>query len=419
MKMALEKYKKEYERGKIKRLVDQIKKERGGRQFTYGEIPDTVVTKRYFPLGKHSWRTYKELGYEQFVEALLPSISDALIYDVFKIRLDDALHSAQQVISGEFKHPEKSIVWSIYPPVVPLRGDLAQGTNKLIYGESIDISFTSILDTSNEIYFILNGHLEDGIPVDWWLVGPQDELLERRHQKLGVKLKDLPKKIKTNANLGFRCIDILRDVRNERTPQWASSPYNVAIVNISSILSFFVEPSVWEIGGMLYDGINSKRVYGMPDSWFSYVPWPPFFSMLMYLSRPDFMVRLIGLITNHKLVIQLFEEEVQSYVKDLEPELYEEYFIGVHSEGAYWPLQSLGCKPPDLKNKKTYLDEDALCRWEYPEGERITPEHLGMTIEEFTRGIYLDISHETVPWSIDPKEQIISTGWGTKLKFVK
>ena len=94
-------------------------------------------------------------------------------------------------------------------------------------------------------------------------------------------------------------------------------------------------------------------------------------------------------------------------------------FIGGYSEGAYWPSQSLGCEPPNLKNKKTYQSEEALATWNYPEGEKISPESLDMTIEEYTKGVYLDISHETVPWSVDPKEEIISTGWGTKIQFKK
>ncbi len=417
--MSLDKYTKDYERGRIKRLVDKIRAERGGRQFTYGEIDDGMVSKRYFPLGKHLWRVYRELGYEQFIEEFLPEVSDAMIYDVFKIRLDEAIRAAQEVISGKIGFPDKMAAWSIFPPVVPLRGDLAQGTMKLMYGESIDISFICNLDTKNEIFFILNGHLEDGIPVDWWLVGPEDELLDRRHQKLGIKLRDLPKKMNYNTNLGFRCTELLKDVRNERTPQWAQSPYNVAIVYISSIMSFLIEPSVWETGGMLWDGINAHRIYGMPDSWFTYVPLPSFISMLMYMSRADFIMRLVGLGTHHKVVIQTFEEEIQKYLKDLEPELYEEYFIGIYSEGAYWPKQSLGCKPPNLKKKKTYQSEEALANWYYPEGDRITPEALGLSVEEYTKGLYLDITHEMEPGSVDPKDCIISKGWGTKTKVLK
>ena len=409
---------KNYDKGKIKRLVDQVRAERGGAPFTYGEIDDKVVTKRYFPMGKHLWSVYRDLGYEHFIDSLMGEISDSVIYDVFKIRLDDALIAAREVINGKNKNPEKSISWSIFPPVVPLRGDLAQGTMKLMYGDSIDISFIAILDTSNEIFFILNGHLEDGIPVDWWLVGPEDDLLNRRHQKLGVKFRDLPKNVKNNTVLGERCTEILKDIRNERTPQWQGSTYNVAVVYMSAITSFLIEPSTWEVGGMLWDGMNSKRVYGMPDYYFCYSPWPSFFMMLMNLERSNFTSKLVGLATQHKLVIQSFEDKIQNYLGTLEPEIFNEYFKKTYQDGAYWPVQSLGCKPPNLKNKKTYESEEALTKWEYPPGDRITPESLNMSIEEYTKGVFLDISHENEPWSVDPKDKIISKGWGTNLKFV-
>jgi len=409
----VEKAVKEYDKGHIKRIVDEIRRERENRPFTWSEIDDSVVTKRYFPLGRHLWRIYRELGYEHFLNEFLPMVSDEVIYDVFKIRLDEAIQAAQKVMNGENPHPEKTISWSIFPPVVPLRGDLAQGTMKIMYGSDIDISFIVILDTSNEIFFILNGHMSDGIPVDWWLVGPEDELLERRHQKLGVKIRDLPKKIKDNTKMGYRCIEVLKDVRNERTPQWATTPYNVAIVYMSAIMSFLIEPSVWETGGMLWDGINSKRVYGMPDNWFSYVPWPTFISMLMYLARPIFMHRIVGLGTQ-QLVVQVFEDRIQDFIRDLEPEIYDEFFVETYKQGVYWPVQSLGCKPPNLKKKKTYQDEEALATWNYPPGDRITPECLDMDVPEFTKGILFDINHETEPWSVDPKKKILATGWGTK-----
>ena len=71
-----------------------------------------------------------------------------------------------------------------------------------------------------------------------------------------------------------------------------------------------------------------------------------------------------------------------------------------------------------MKSKKTYESEELLAKWEYPPGDRITPESLGMTIEEFTKGVLFDIDVNTEPGSVDPKEKIISTGWGTQMKYV-
>ena len=99
-------------------------------------------------------------------------------------------------------------------------------------------------------------------------------------------------------------------------------------------------------------------------------------------------------------------------MKDIEPELYDEFFKKTYEDGAYWPKQSLNCKPPNLKSKKTFESEELLATWEYPPGDRITPEVLGMTVEEFTKGVLFDIDITTEPWSVDPKESILSAYTG-------
>ncbi|NHI93474.1 MAG: hypothetical protein EAX96_13385 [Candidatus Lokiarchaeota archaeon] len=408
---------KEYDKGRVKRLVDDIKLGRNGKTFTYGEITDDLVTKRFFPLSRHLWRVYKEIGYT-FIDDFLPDLSDALIYDVAKLRLDDAIQSAKNIVDGNNKYPEKTLTWSVIPPVLALRGDLAQGTMKLIYGDSCDVSFIGIFDTQNEILGIFNGHVEDGVPVDWWVVGPDDGLLDRRHRKLGIKLKDLPKKSKNIQEMGLRLIETLKDVRNERTPEWATSKYVVGMLYASGVVSCLFEPSTWEVFGQLWNGINAKRIFGMNDSWFAFTPMPQLLNMFTLLDRPEFVSKMSGLSIDHKMAIQLFEEQAQNYAMELEPEIYFEYFESYINEGAFWPKQTLGYTAPDFKNKKTYKSEEALCDWKYPKGERITPESLGMTIQEFTKGIYFDISHETEPGSVDPTEKIISKGWGMDTTIV-
>ncbi|MHA1252688.1 MAG: hypothetical protein ACTSRP_22060, partial [Candidatus Helarchaeota archaeon] len=278
------------------------------QQYTYGDIPDTIRTKEYFPLSKHLWYAYKKLGID-LLDRFLPQISTDVLEKVFKVRLGETIMCCKDVISGRIPNADKRVVWSIYPPVMAIRTDLSQGTMKLLYGESSDITFFVINDLNLDLFFLLNGHLEDGIPVDWWLVGPDDELLNRRHIRLGFKLIDIPKKAKNLTQAGQFAIDILKDIRNERTPQWATSTYSVSTLYLSAIPGFLNEPSVYEICGMLYDGMNAKRIYGLPDYWFCYVPWPSFFTMLFYLERDQFILRINGLSNGHKLVVQHIEDE--------------------------------------------------------------------------------------------------------------
>ena len=407
---------KEYDKGRVKRLVDEILSTRDGKQFTYGEIDDNLVTKRFFPLSRHLWRVYKEIGYT-FIDDFLPEISDALIYDVAKLRLDDAIQSAKNIVEGVNKYPEQSLTWSVIPPVLALRGDLAQGTMKLIYGDSCDVSFIGIFDTKNEILGIFNAHVEDGVPVDWWIVGPDDGLLDRRHRKLGIKLKELPKKSKNINQMGLRLIETLKDVRNERTPQWSTSKYVVGMLYASGVVSCLFEPSTWEVFGQLWNGINAKRVFGMKDSWFAFTPMPQLLNMFMLLERSECITKMAGLSIGHNMAIQMFEEVAQNYARDLEPEIYQEYFESYIDEGAFWPKQTLGYTAPKLNSNKTYKSEEALLDWKYPKGDRITPESLGMTVQEFTKGVYFDIDHEVEPGSVDLNEKIISRGWGIETRI--
>ena len=49
----------------------------------------------------------------------------------------------------------------------------------------------------------------------------------------------------------------------------------------------------------------------------------------------------------------------------------------------------------------------------------MTPRDFDMTVEEMMRGILLDIDHKTKPWSINPKYEMISIGWGRNIQVLK
>ena len=78
--------------------------------------------------------------------------------------------------------------------------------------------------------------------------------------------------------------------------------------------------------------------------------------------------------------------------------------------GVPTPKMSLGCSPPDLKNKKKFKNE--IFHWEYPNGEGIYPYEWGLTDEEVFGGIYTDITHETPDEPFYGKEHIINMGIG-------
>jgi len=380
---------------------------------TYGEIPDSSATKQFIPIMRHIYRIFQAVGIE-YLEKLVQTLSGDILYDLFKLRLNSSIESAKAIIDGKVADPSKIMGYAFFPPVITIRGDLQQGTSKLMYGESCDISFICIHDLTREIFFVLNLHCEDGIPVDWWLAGPDDELLERRHIKYGYKLREVPLKTKNLMEGGLKLIDVLKDVRNERAPQWSDSAYLTSMVFGTGAVNIINEISNYEAFGLLYDGITMKRIIG--DYLFCYCPWPPLIETLTLMPRASFIQRLVGLTTGGLLYLTHIEQAARAKIREMAPEVFQLGCVYAwEQEGIPNPAMTLGLRLPDLKNKQVYSDEKF--EWIYPNGKRITLADLNMDVEEVLNGILTDIDQDFPMDQIFTRDHIISTGIGTTTKF--
>jgi len=382
--------------------------------YHYADIPDTVRTKPYFPLGRHTWAMFKKIGlsaYEKANEKL-----GEILYPTFKRRLDESIMVAKKTIEGKFSQPDKIFSYMLFPPVGAIRADLQQGTMKLLYGDSCDTTFVVADDMSSEVKILLNAHLEDGIPIDWWVAGPDDELLDRRHLKYGFRIREAPKRIKNMTKMGLSLIDVLKDIRNERAPQFSLATYQTCVLWSSGMLNAIGEASNFEAMAFIHDGINAKNL-GLPDHYHCYCPWPPLVHTLVMMGRVGWTQRLCGLSTEHHLVIQPIEPESLELLKKDFPEVIELWtqnqFV---EEGIPTPAMTIGCKLPNFKDKKTY--ENELFEFKFPEGNRVFAENLGIPVEVMIRGLYLDITPET---PLDAKingSKILSKNWGLTTEFV-
>ncbi|NVM04648.1 MAG: hypothetical protein HWN67_20155 [Candidatus Helarchaeota archaeon] len=386
-------------------------------KYTFGDIPNEVRTRQYWPISDRFWELYTEFGYE-FLKDLWDLLGRLALYDLFKIRLDKAIISARDVIKGNIKNPDKIMSYLMYPPLVSSRADLQQGMMKLLYGDSIDVSFVVLKDHTEEVVLILNGHLEDGIPVDWWIVKEDDELLERRHMKTGIKFKNLPKHHKSMNKLGLSILDILQDIRNERTPQWSTSAFHIAAVWGCGILSVGLGALTnWEIHSALWTGMAAKTHFGMPDYLFSYIPMPPIISVAVWAGRERFINTMVGLSHYNKTYIQGIEDIYLNTFKQEMPEMEERLWEEIDL-GARLPKTILEAKPPDLKKqwkKNSYITENF--DWYYPDANMIKWQDLGIEREEFLSGVFLEIDQWT-PFDYEvSKKDIISTGLGSETKF--
>jgi len=388
-----------------------------GIELTYllNDIPDSLRTKQYFPLGRHLWRIYKALGWD-YLGKNIGSAINSINYDLVKIRLNEAIMTAKATMDGKIPNPEIVIADTLFPPGGAIRADLQQGVMKLYYGDSTDCTYISIRDDTQEVCLMLNAHLEDGIPVDWWFIGSDDELLERRHIKLGYKLRDIPKKSKNLTEMGFKFIDILRDIRNERTPQWINSPYQTAAVWSTGAWNLGFEFSSYEGIAGLYDGVAAK-LYGFPDHWYSYVPWPPLVQTAIYSGRKKFILFSVGLMAESRLYFQHLEEDWQDVTKTNFPEIWD---VGIVQQwekmGVPFPKQTLECVLPNYKDDKTFRTEKF--EWHYPSSPWITLDRLQMDLITALKGYYFDINHETDPEIADIPSKIISNGIGRNTEII-
>ncbi|MHA1298768.1 MAG: hypothetical protein ACTSO9_04910 [Candidatus Helarchaeota archaeon] len=385
--------------------------------YTYGEIPDTIRTKKFYPVGRHMWRLYTHLGWE-YLESQIEPVINEVSYPLAKLRLDEAIYTAKGIMEGQIKEPEKVMADTLFPPGGFIRSDLQQGSMKLYYGESVDCTYVVCRDDTEEVIFMINGHLEDGIPVDWWMVGPDDELLERRHLKMGIKLKQIPKRTKNFLDAGNRFLEVLRDVRNERTPQWSTSMYQVGIAWGTSADNLIFAVSSYEGLAGLFDGISTKTLFNLGDYWFIYVPMPPIINTMVYAGRERFTLMTSNLMSHGNLYFQHIEDEYIAIMKEKFSEIYDVGFrMNLEENGVPYPIQTLKCKLPDFRKKKTYENEQF--EQKFGPGPWITLDDLQIDLEEAHKGYFFSINHETQPGEFDREKHMISKGIGRNTEFYK
>ncbi|MHA1297873.1 MAG: hypothetical protein ACTSO9_00345, partial [Candidatus Helarchaeota archaeon] len=260
----------------------------------FSEIDDSSRTKNYLPLSRHVYKVFRHFGLE-YMDSFFPKFKQ-IQYDVTKARWDNMIFTGKQIMEGVIskEDAERTFLYTV-PHIVICRADLQVGTNKLLYGESTDVSFVIVDDMSEEILFIFNGHLEEGVPFDWWIEGFDSELLDRRHMKRGWKMREIPKRTKNFQQASKLLMDTLKDIRNERTPEFQNSLYTVCMCWSSAMFNSFAEVSNYEMLNQIFNGLACKHVFGLPDQYFMYYPVPPLFSSLMYTSRDRFTSMVAGL----------------------------------------------------------------------------------------------------------------------------
>ncbi|MDD1776693.1 MAG: hypothetical protein LUQ65_00885 [Candidatus Helarchaeota archaeon] len=381
---------------------------------TYGEIPDDIRFKPYMPLFPNTWKLYDKLGWQEFHQFNIDS--EGGCYDFFEVRFNEAIATSEDVLTNKLTEPDKILSYLLMLPNVAIRADLLQGVSKLFAGESVDLTYIILKHDTQEVFALLNGHLESGLPVDWWFVRPDDELLERRHMKLGYKLREIPSRLKDLSTSSLRLIDVFKDIRNERTPQWSTANYFVINAYETFALNLLYEPSSYESICQGYDGWAAKSLYGLPDFAFALIPWPEMLNFFFFQGRAEFAKKLAGLATQGHLYISPFEEKNKELIMRLHGSIYEWYRTEKLGKGIPYPIQTLKCEFPNIKNKK---DPDHRFSYNYPPGKWIQPANLGISDQELAQGVFLNVTHETPIEEPITHSHIVSMGIGRNTKTLK
>lgn len=383
----------------------------------FGEIPDDSRTKWFLPLSPHVYKVFRHFGTD-YTETVFPKFK-GVQYNLTKDRWDNMIHTGKRILDGTIspEDAERTILYTV-PHIMSIRADLQVGSNKLLYGDSCDVCFAIIDDyPPYDLMFIFNGHMEAGVPLDWWLVMQDDELMDRRHMKLGYKMREIPGRTKSLTQAAKLLIDVLKDIRNERTPQFSNSLLWTSCCWSSAMFNMFSELTNYSMLSSIYNGLASKNLYKLPDYYFIYYPLPPLFGSLAYADRDKFDLVIAGLTSSHNLVINTIEDTAMNWIRDEFPELYDLVYKAQWVEGLPTPQITLKTEIPT--KKKNFIDKDGNLARKEPAGTRLTLENLEISEEDAFRGYLTDITHET-PLKFNPNhDNLVSMGRGINTKFFK
>ncbi|MHA1799774.1 MAG: hypothetical protein ACTSVY_15100 [Candidatus Helarchaeota archaeon] len=385
-------------------------------KYMFGDIPDDFKTKYFLPLTPHIYNAYKEFGLD-WIDPVFDKFDDVQ-YEVTQERFDVIIETGKKILSNEIPmtDAERTCLYGI-PHIILNRADLIQGTTTLLYGESSDITFIVINDLSGNIQFIFNCHTESGVPVDWWLVNKDDELLDRRHLKLGLKMRNIPNKTKSLKKAASLMMSTLKDIRNERTPEWNNSFYTAACCYATTTFNMFAELSNYEVILSLYQGLAAKS-FGLPDYLFLYYPDPPLIGSLVLGGQRKFVPVIAGLMTNNQLVFNQLEDFAIRFVIEEFPELYKFAFISqLIDKGVPLPKSTINLEFPN--KVKDFINKDDLINRKYPKSNKIFIDDLGISENEIYNGFIFDINEESPYDTKVTRSNLISTGMGYKTKFFK
>jgi hypothetical protein len=386
----------------------------------YHTVKDDWYAKKFLGMVTNILDIMVALGWDECMRVYDKVVN--LTLDELIFRMEEAIDVIQGIKNGNISPEEarRMTTFWIMPPVLISRADLLQGSNRLVYGNSCDITFMGLSDFNKEVLFAINFHFEDGLPTNYWYVRPKDPLLDKRHMKLGIMFKDIPKNFPTLAEAGDNIIPILKDIRNEKDPTHAGSSYNICFFMETSGINNGVSMTNYDEYSFMWEGINcgnqshwNKSANGS-KSWFNdaiqlYEPWPPIFLQLTRLPRDMWIKRISGLLTDSRVYIQylLADWDAVVPVKAWQKRMWD--------EGIALPDAVFQRRMPDCSSKN---EKDWTFRYTYPKDTpRMTLDNLGLSLDDVRKGVLLDWTWQSK--GVPSGKHVVAIGHGRNIKYEK
>ncbi len=134
-------------------------------------------------------------------------------------------------------------------------------------------------------------------------------------------------------------------------------------------------------------------------------------------SRVNWTLRITGLFLGHKLYLQGLEDIAIEWLTEKFPEVYELSIKNqIEKDGIPLPYQSVECKPPNLRDRNVYINEQFDFHYPNPENF-LTASDLDLELEEVLKGVFINMTHENK--EKPTKDDVVSLGIGKNTTYLK
>ncbi|MDY6957945.1 MAG: hypothetical protein SVK08_02195 [Halobacteriota archaeon] len=324
---------------------------------------------------------------DSFMEAT--GVSEDFIKWTIDAGVDSAMVTAEEMIAkadqmttleaiDDILTEEMEVEYGIFPPVIPVPQRVTPPVMSIIYGPSADCVYYHIDQFTNEYLWSWFNHIEDGIMT----TGHGDlahydffrSFSEKRHLITGEKIKNITVQRPTLEGLGL-VSDILKDQRNETSPEYSKDPIYVESVTSAPATgqAQYTSRAFMEILGFLYFWSGGSILRGFPfPSYTTLYPVPGAFDLLLELPLDILGPRFVALLAGANLWLPMhsmtpLEVRFEVFGDMAIPPTYNESIAAYFTYGMDAPKY-----PPSYLQSKYLYGQDAQVRepTEYPVPER-------------------------------------------------